>query len=39
MIGEHKIFMFATFYVILSFFENFNNGQKFTIVSFVLSLD
>ena len=39
MVSEIKDFMFAAFWVVTLSLESFNNGQKPTIVSFVLSFD
>ena len=38
MVSENEDFVFAAFYVVLSGFKCFDNGQKLTVVSFVLSL-
>ena len=37
MIGKNKDLVFATFEIMLPCFKSLNNGQKLTVVSFVLS--
>lgn len=37
VIGKNKDLIFAVFQVVLSSFENFNNGQKLCIVDFIIS--
>ena len=38
LVNKHKNFVLAIFYVVPPCFEYFNNGQKLTVMSFVLRL-
>ena len=38
VIGKLKHFLLAAFYIVLPYYKNFNNSQKLTIMSFILSL-
>ena len=37
VINKYKNFIFTIFQIMLPYFESFNNGQKLTVVSFILS--
>ena len=39
VIDKYKEFVVATFYIILPYFESFNDSQKLTVVSFVLNFN